>query len=160
MSKATSVKINVRRDAKSAQLAAKYTRALNAHAYAIAYCEANGVKGAEKTGYVAFASTAMQADSVRGAIARAALHSGRSATFSYKELAKAAKVSIADMSRANLAYIRHNIEYRVDLVGFTFDYNVETETVTVRPVRAAPVTVKPKKAKPSTEEKAGETVSE
>jgi hypothetical protein len=130
-------KIAARKDAKSAILAAKRERAENAHADALAYCDANKIRGTEKAALVAFASTAMQAASDRGAIAKAAFSEGKARVWTFAALAKAAKVSIATLSTANLAYIARNVAFRADLVGFSFVADGEAETVTVRPVKAA-----------------------
>ena len=131
------VKIAARKDAKSALLAAKRERAENAHADMLAYCEQNKIRGTEKAALVAFASTAMQAASDRGAIAKAAFAQGKAASFTYAALAKAAKVSLATLSTANLAYIARNVAFRADLVGFVFAYDADAETVSVRPYKAA-----------------------
>jgi len=152
MSKVAS-KISARKDAKSALLAAKRERAENAHADMLAYCEQNKIRGTEKAALVAFASTAMQAASERGAIAKAAFAQGKAATFTYAQLAKAAKVSIAALSTANLAYIARNVAFRADLVGFVFSHDADAETVSVRPykaaAKAAPRKGKAKAAKPA-----------
>ena len=150
MSKST---VTARATAKSAMLAAKRERAQNAHADAIAYCDETKMRGTERAGYIAFASTAMQAGSARGAIAQAVLTEGKSGVQTYAAIAKKAKVSLADMSHANLAYIARNVEFRKALVGFTLSFDAEKETVTLRTYRAE--AAKPRKAKkapaPSTE---------
>ena len=155
---AISKKIETRASVKSAVLAAKRTRAENAHADAIAYCEANKVRGTERLGAIAFASTAMQPGAARGAIAHAILSPGKSGTRTFREIAKAAKVSLSDMSRANLAYIAHNVEFRRDLVGFVVSFDMSAETVTVRPYKAVQTAPrKARKAKPVHSDKAAQT---
>jgi hypothetical protein len=136
MSKVAS-KIAARKDAKSALLSAKRERAENAHADMLAYCEQNKIRGTEKAALVAFASTAMQAASDRGAIAKAAFAAGKAGTFTFAAIAKAAKVSVSTLSTANLAYIARNVAFRADLVGFVFAYDSEAETISVRPYKAA-----------------------
>ena len=165
MLKATSKKIAARVDAKAAQLAAKRMRSENAYADAIAYCEANKVRGTDRAGYIAFASTAMQVGSARGAIASAVLLPGKTGTYTFAEIAKRAtalggkKVSVADCNNTNLAYITHNVEFRRDLVGFVVSFDMSAETVSVRPYKVAeeaprkPAAKKPSKAsKPASEQ--------
>jgi hypothetical protein len=132
-----SKKIAARVSRKAEQLAAKRARSQNAHADAIAYCDENKVTGNARAGYIAFASTAMQLGSDRGAIAHAILSPGKTGTFAFRDIAKAAKVKLSDMSRVNLAYIAHNVDFRRALVGFTIAFDLETQTVTVARVASA-----------------------
>jgi hypothetical protein len=139
-------KIAAVRDARTELLAAKMQRATNAHAVALAECDANKIRGTERLGIVAFASTAMQGGSPRGAIAKAVLSPGKSGVYTFAQVAKAAKVKIGEVSRANLAYVEHNIEFRKALVGFVLSFDLDAETVTVRPYRVpAKVERKPSK---------------
>jgi hypothetical protein len=123
------------RDAKTEQLIAKMHRSEVAHATALALCDANNVRGTERLGIVAFASTAMQADSPRGAIARAVLIAGKSGVYTFAQIAKLAKVHLSHVDRANLAYVANNVEFRKALVGFVLSVDLDAETVTVRPYR-------------------------
>jgi hypothetical protein len=147
MSKSSLSRVARRTDAKAAMLQAKRIRSENAHADAIAYCDANKVRGTEKAGFVAFASTAMQLGSARGAIAQYVLSQGKAATFTFAQIAKGAKVSPADVTRSNLAYIAHNVDFRRDLVGFVVSFDMSAETVSVRPYKAAQAA--PRKSKAS-----------
>jgi hypothetical protein len=148
MSKASISRVARRTDAKAAQLQAKRLRAENKHADAIAHCEANKIRGAERLGYIAFESTGMQLGSARGAIAQFVLKAGKSATYTFAEIVKGAKVSTSDVTRANLAYIEHNISaLRQDLVGFTVDFDMSAETVSVRPYKAAQKAAPARKAR-------------
>jgi hypothetical protein len=136
--------------AKAELLAAKMLRSTNAHAVALAECDSAKIRGTERVGIVAFATTAMQAGSPRGAIAKAALAPGKTTVFTFAQIAKAAKVKVSEVSRANLEYIAHNISHRNKalggLVGMSFEYDLEAETVTVRPYRVpAKVERKPSK---------------
>jgi hypothetical protein len=135
MLKPSSKVISARRDAKAEQLLAKIARSQNAHAVALAECDANKVRGTERLGIIAFASTAMQEGSPRGAIARAVLIAGKSGVYTFAQVAKTAKVKIGEVSRANLEYVRNNVEFRKALVGFVVSYDLDAETVTVRPYR-------------------------
>jgi hypothetical protein len=129
-------------------LKAKMERSVNAHADAIADCDARKITGAERLGVIAFASTAMHVGSARGALAQAALAGGKAQTFTFAALAKAAKVRQSDVTRANLAYIKHNIDFRKALVGFTFDFDIVEEIVVVKRYSAAPKVARKSPAKP------------
>jgi hypothetical protein len=137
MSKATVKAVLARTSAKADELAAKRARAIVAHANAAAMCDAEGIKGNARKGIVAFASTAMQLDSARGRIAHAVLIGGEKADYTFSAIAKAAKCALADVSRANLAYIERNVKFRRDLVGFLVSFDMSDETVFVRPYKAA-----------------------
>jgi hypothetical protein len=136
MLKTVSKKVAARTSAKAAMLSAKRERAIVAHADAIAFCEAEGITGNARKGLVASASTAMHADSARGKIAHAVLVAGVSADYSFADVAKAAKVSRADVNRANLFYIARNVAFRRDLVGFVVSFDMPSETISVRVYRA------------------------
>jgi len=135
--------------AKAAQIAAKMLRSQIAYEKAVADCDVNKITGSERAGLVAFAATAMHDTQFRGAIAKAILTPGVSATYTFKEIAKKAKVNIGDISKVNLRYIAQNVQRRVALVGFSVDFDWEGETVTVRKA-AAKTASKPRKAKAKT----------
>jgi hypothetical protein len=137
MSKATVKAVTARVSAKAEMLAAKRARAIVAHSNAVAMCDAEGIKGNERKGIIAFASTAMQTDSARGRIAQVVLVNGESADYTFAAIAKAAQCALADVSRANLAYIANNVRFRRDLVGFLVSFDMSEETVSVRPYKAA-----------------------
>jgi hypothetical protein len=137
MSKSVSKAVTARVSAKSEMLAAKRARAIVAHANAVAMCDAEGIKGNARKGIVAFASTAMQLDSARGRIAHAVLIGGERAEYTFAAIAKAAKCTLADVSRANLAYIANNVQFRRELVGFLVSFDMSEQTVSVRPYSAA-----------------------
>jgi hypothetical protein len=120
--------------AKTDQLARKRARSEQRHADAIAQCKAEGIalSSPEARGRIAFASTSLQHDSTRGRIAHAVLIKGEAATYSLAAVARAAKLSVADLSRSHLAYIENNVAFRLDLVGFSFEYNFEDEKIIVR----------------------------
>jgi hypothetical protein len=145
MSKAVTKAVTARVSAKADMLAAKKARAIVAHANAVAMCDSEGIKGNVRKGIVAFASTAMQLDSARGRIAHAVLIGGESADYTFAAIAKAAHCALADVSRANLAYIENNVRFRRELVGFLVSFDMSDETVSVRPYKAA--TVAPRKGK-------------
>lgn len=155
MSKATAKIVLARTSAKAEQLAAKKARAIVAHSNAVAMCDAEGIKGNARKGIVAFASTAMQLDSARGRIAHSVLIAGEKADYTFAAIAKAAKCTLADVSRVNLAYIENNVRFRRDLVGFLVSYDMSEETVSVRPYNAAQTASrKGKAAKAAPSEKA------
>jgi hypothetical protein len=120
--------------AKTEQLARKRARSEQRHSDAIAECRAEGIplSSPKARGRIAFASTSLQLESTRGRIAHAVLIKGEAATYSFAAVARAAKLSIADLSRTHLAYIENNIAFRRDLVGFSFEYNIEAEKINVR----------------------------
>lgn len=150
MSKAVANKVARTTSAKQGELAAKKARAIVAHSNEVAYCNEQKISGLEKIGRVAFASTAMQADADRGKIARAILLPGKSATYTFKQVATLAKVAPDLVNRANLFYIRRNVEFRKELVGFVVDFDMSEKTISVKAYKAASVSTKPKKTKVAT----------
>jgi hypothetical protein len=57
---------------------------------------------------------------------------GEAGMYSFAAVARSANLSVADLSRAHLAYIENNVAFRRDLVGFTFEYDFEGEKIIVR----------------------------
>jgi hypothetical protein len=119
---------------KTHRLMRKRARSELRHADAIAQCEAEGIplSSPEARGRIAFEATSLQRDSTRGRIAQAVLIKGKAAMYSFAAVARAANLSVADLSRAHLAYIENNISFRRDLVGFTLEYSFQDKQIIVR----------------------------
>jgi hypothetical protein len=124
---------------------AKMSRSVVARDKAIATCDFQKITGAEKTGIVAFAATAMHPEQYRGAIAKAILSPGKPATYTFKEIAKSAKIAISEIRKVDLKYIANNFDFRVALVGFALSFDWDAQTVTLR--RASVLAKAPKKPK-------------
>jgi hypothetical protein len=100
--------------AKAAQLADKRLRAEGAYLRAV---------GAQLSpSEIRFAGSAMQEGSARGAIANT-FCAQEPGGYTYAAIARAAEVSLADMSKVNLDYIARAFAFRVDLVGLVVSYD-------------------------------------
>jgi hypothetical protein len=117
---------------KADELAAKRERSIVACGQAQAFAKEEGLKGAEFAGYVAWKSTAMTETGLRGKLAKAVLLPGKARTYTFAELAKAAKVKVGQIVYKDLFYIARNVKFRVAQVGFLVEFDMEAGTVTVR----------------------------
>jgi hypothetical protein len=99
---------------KAAQLADKRLRCEGAYLRAV---------GAQLSpSEIRFAGSAMQEGSARGAIANT-FCAQEPGGYTYAAIAKAADVSLSDLSKANLDYVARAFAFRVDLVGLVVSFD-------------------------------------